>query len=183
MDHEPVLEPPLGAAAALATAQHQVAPALDASPRARPADRPGDPLQHISMRHVDGARAPARADRAGSPTHSAPPGPTTTVPPPLVRRKIGTPSARQASITNIIRQPARCAQHDGIIRGLPEPKHRPPRPASASIKSASSSARFSATLGKVRSRQAISSRKGSRAAKTPALANHWYLHNSVCEPL
>ena len=83
------------------------------------------------------------------------PGPTKTVPPPLERRRIGIWSNAQAlEKTSSARRPE--APSTTAYSGGSQSRRRAlPRPASASIRSASSSARLAATVGRVRSRNRI----------------------------
>ena len=96
MDQKMVFEPALGAAAALAAAEGQVAQSLELDGRA------GRPIAAASRSRTwrwatSTAQSPGAAVSGRITLTFNVPGPTTTVPPPLERRRIGTPSARQAS--------------------------------------------------------------------------------------
>ena len=155
VDQEPGPEPPLGAAGELPAVDRQVAraPHLDARRPAARAPGPSAPAHTPGRRRRPPAPAPPPAGST-TVTFSAP-GPITTVPPPLDRRTIGTASAWQFSTTHVVGQPPRRTQHHRESREVPRTAARlPPRPSSASISRASSRARFSSTVGSVRSRRA-----------------------------
>src|SRR5579883_845750 len=83
------------------------------------------------------------------------PGPTTTLPPPLDRRRTGTPSARQASTRTSSRSRRDAPRTTAYSRASQNRTRGGDLPASASRSIAPSSARSSATLDRVRSWQAI----------------------------
>src|SRR5207247_7200946 len=60
MNEEPVFQPALRAAAALAIAEGQVAPFPHADRPARAANRLGDPLEDVPLGHIDGRETGGR---------------------------------------------------------------------------------------------------------------------------
>ena len=112
--------------------------------RPSPPDRRGDPLQHVAMRHVDG-REPRRRRFRQDHRHVE-----------RARPHDDRPAAARCGARSAHRRPGRRRRGHRPPAGTMHPARRhnpagsqnrstgPPRPASASIKSASSSARFSA---------------------------------------
>ena len=144
-------QPALGAAAELPAGDRQVARALKDDGLFSRREGTGNPLEDEPLRNVDG-REP-RGGRIGQNQGDIErPGPMTTVPPPLDRRRIGTPSARQASTltsSRIRRDAPSTIANRGDSQNR---KTAPARPSSASMSRASSRARFSSTVARVKSR-------------------------------